>query len=436
MSFEKTLPNGNGYWLVAVDENGAEREEAGALTSAEVVRAIAASPGCDVFVMSHGWKGDVPGAREQYERWFGRLVGLAPAGRPLVLVGFHWPSLPYGDEKLGNTFSLQLDAAGAFGVDATTDEWMTLTGAPEAVRGDVRAIIAFAEENTEPDALPADVADAFARIEAALGIEGRGSDAPPGQDREPAGADAVYRELRDEGSYGLFDGGGGPVIGLLRQLSFWKMKKRAHEVGKAGGARLLAAIAGAARAAGGRVHLFGHSFGCIVVSSMLLHAKRDEVPSVRSAALVQGALSTWAYCAKHPFLEGAGHFASIISDRRVEGPLVITKSMFDRAVRLLYPLGTRAAGLGSYGGAAPRPASAEPERPKYGGLGTYGALGVGAVEVAKLGAIGARHDLARGKLFNVDAANVIRQGGGASGAHSDLDHPELFQLVWEAASVG
>ncbi len=37
-----------------------------------------------------------------------------------------------------------------------------------------------------------------------------------------------------------------------------------------------------------------------------------------------------------------------------------------------------------------------------------------------------------GTLYNLEASNVIRNGGGLSGAHSDIVHPEVAHVLWEA----
>jgi len=36
-------------------------------------------------------------------------------------------------------------------------------------------------------------------------------------------------------------------------------------------------------------------------------------------------------------------------------------------------------------------------------------------------------------IYNVDASDVIARLDGAAGAHSDLAHPELAWLAWDAA---
>jgi hypothetical protein len=37
-----------------------------------------------------------------------------------------------------------------------------------------------------------------------------------------------------------------------------------------------------------------------------------------------------------------------------------------------------------------------------------------------------------GQTYNINSNDVIRNGSGASGAHSDIDHPEVAHAFWEA----
>ena len=58
------------YYLVAFDEHGQERREPdGTLLSETLLRRAreALAPITDVFFTSHGWKGDIPAAIEQYD---------------------------------------------------------------------------------------------------------------------------------------------------------------------------------------------------------------------------------------------------------------------------------------------------------------------------------------------------------------------------------
>ena len=73
------------------------------------------------------------------------------------------------------------------------------------------------------------------------------------------------------------------------------MKKRARSIGESGMHGFVADLMTAAPDA--RIHLMGHSFGCIVVSSIVggpeaRHALPRQVDSV---ALIQGAVSLWAF---------------------------------------------------------------------------------------------------------------------------------------------
>ena len=58
----------------------------------------------------------------------------------------------------------------------------------------------------------------------------------------------------------------GGLLGPLRQLSFWMMKKRARTVGEGGMYQFVSQLQQAAKDT--RVHIMGHSFGCIVASSI------------------------------------------------------------------------------------------------------------------------------------------------------------------------
>ena len=98
------------YCLIVFDAEGRERREPdGTLLSDVVNQRLKESPITDVFLTSHGWKGDVPAAIEQYDAWIGAMLEaeadratarqLRPDFMPLI-VGLHWPSLPWGDEEI------------------------------------------------------------------------------------------------------------------------------------------------------------------------------------------------------------------------------------------------------------------------------------------------------------------------------------------------
>jgi hypothetical protein len=80
--------------LLLLDRYGAERPEQGALLSAAIANA-AADGVTDVFIASHGWKGDVPAAIEQYDKWIAKMAEqgtgprLGPALGPLLQIVGH-----------------------------------------------------------------------------------------------------------------------------------------------------------------------------------------------------------------------------------------------------------------------------------------------------------------------------------------------------------
>ena len=93
------------YYLIAYNETGKERRESdGTLLSEDALRALASQDITDVFLISHGWKGDIPAAIEQYDRWVSTMDKNAgdrakadqrPRGFKPLIIGLHWPSLPW-----------------------------------------------------------------------------------------------------------------------------------------------------------------------------------------------------------------------------------------------------------------------------------------------------------------------------------------------------
>jgi hypothetical protein len=114
MGFE-TIPGTDiQYGLMSFDADGYERHEQSGPMSRALIDNATADSITNVFFFCHGWKGDVPAAKDQYNRWIGAFMNsedrqnasqFFPNFRPL-LIGLHWPSLPWGDEEL---------RAGAFG---------------------------------------------------------------------------------------------------------------------------------------------------------------------------------------------------------------------------------------------------------------------------------------------------------------------------------
>src|SRR5205823_897552 len=87
------------------------------------------------------------------------------------------------------------------------------------------------------------------------------------------------------------------------------------------------------------VHLMGHSFGCIVVSSILggPDCQGTLARPVQSAVLVQGALSLWPFADQLPDSQAPGYFRNVLRKGAVSGSIVTTQSANDLAVGRAFP---------------------------------------------------------------------------------------------------
>ena len=450
------------YYLTLFDRHGNERPETdGTLLSTELADLVADGV-TDVFVASHGWMGDVPAAIRQYDRWVAAMArqtadlaaarSAAPGFSPLT-VAVHWPSLPWGDERAASALldggeDDEFAAEREMSPPELVDLYAERLSGTDAARAALATILAAEDDRGGAAALergevPAEVEAAYRRLVTEAGLEPRGAGAAPGLDQEafdPAGTIDEWRgESADApGQPGLLGGNGRAAVRDLllapvRQLSFWSMKRRACHVGETEVHRLLAALQQGARSP--RLHLMGHSFGCIVVTAAAAGPIRDETivdplpHPVSSMILVQGAMSLWSFASAIPYPPSApGYFRpALAAPAAVDGPIVVTRSQYDRAVGTFYPLGSRISGERLLG---------DDDFPEFGGIGTFGVRGAAPSEEQELLADDASYRLDPGCVYNVDASAVIREGGGPSGAHNDIAHPRVAHLFWEAALSG
>jgi hypothetical protein len=423
------------YYLVGFDENGKERAQSdGSFLSRAVLKEVAEQPVTDVFVMSHGWRGDGPAAVGQYDAWMGNLMASKPdieamkRLRPnfrLVLVGWHWPSEPFGEEGAGSFAPDPSDP-----VAALVDDYAQRIGDEPDIRDELRTIIRAHMTIDDPQNVPPEVAAAYQRLEQNMGLGQQGETGAPGTDRPPFDPDDVFQAARQadaesEGDIGSFGGFRfGNLLAPLRVLSFYKMKDRARKFGEAGAHAMLKEIRQQAAQKDVQIHLMGHSFGCIVVSAAAAGpADTTNDGKVASIVLVQGALSLWSYCPDLPSAKGTpGYFNRILKQQNVDGPIVTTQSEFDSAVGTFYPI---AAGLKN------QVAFAE-SLPRFGAVGSFGIQGLDATG-RLMGNVGEDYRFERGKIYNLDSSKIIKSGGPPSGAHSDIVHPEVAHVIWAGA---
>ncbi len=450
----RTIPGTNvQYHLINFDADGVERAESdGTMLSAEVRARIASStdPISDVFFCSHGWQGDIPAAIAQYDKWVAAMAAspdfaVAKAKRPgfsPIVVGVHWPSLPYGDENLPEAGVLGVDDGTQ--IEAQIDAFAATISNTKAARDAIRVILTAAQQDDgERETLPEHVRNAYEllALEAALPDGGSNPGGPPGEELGAWDADALYADAREiaktdgasdgEGAPGLLSGGffgklKGLVVAPLQQMSFWKMKDRARSIGEGGVHSLLISLQEASEPST-QFHLMGHSFGCIVMSATVAGAANGAPLKrpVDSLFLVQGAVSLWSYSPNIPVEPGkVGYFNRILAQKLVRGPIVTTQSSHDTAVGKLYPAAVRVKSQFLLGD----------EYPKYGGIGTFGIQGVGDIG-QNLEMSDATHQYAfkPGRVYNLESSGIIKVSSGlASGAHSDIAHPEVAHAFWQA----
>jgi hypothetical protein len=436
MGFE-TIPGTQiQYGLVNYDADGKERIEEGELISAALIEKVKNGV-TNVFFFCHGWQGDIPSAKKQFGDWIkafdqssdkAKAASIFPKFNPLY-IGLHWPSLPFGNETLrGGSFSVESAGSGADlfsscleqlgGIDDTGVE------RPE-IANPLRVIVEEAKVNIAPEELPPHVRQAYLDLNAALGLGAEGVTAPPDADRGEFDPDAVFEALNEQGpSFGGINLGG--LLGPLTTLSYWTMKKRARQIGEGGMHLFLKELLATTSA---HIHLMGHSFGTIVVSSMV-GGPKAQAPLPRpvdSLVLVQGAVSLWTYSKDIPLQVSnrKGYFSPILNQNKIRGPLVTTRSKFDKAVGFLYPLASQVSGSADFA----------PGLPEFGAIGTYGIQGLPDTQRQDIKMLAAQesYSFAHGKVYNLDGSAFITKGDGISGAHSDITGPEVAHAIWAAA---
>ena len=435
------------YFLVCYDKHGVERSDdpdgIDGVLSRRIHDVLANESITDVFFVSHGWQGDIPAAKKQCDNWMGAMLSheadiakmhsVRPGFKPL-LIGLHWPSLPWGNEEMETDDS---DFSFSAGAEDPIDAWIDsaadkIADTPKA-RAALRTIFEASEVDLTPSELSPEVVEAYTILQKEAELDGEGpSEGPgaePGADRENVDPQALYQQaLEDESmSFGLISSITDGMLAGLRSFSFWTMKQRACDIGQTGVANLLRGLQRTAETREVRFHLMGHSFGCILCSAAIAGTADGEplVKPVDTVFFAQGALSLWSYCSSIPHAEDqAGYFHSIIRDKRIAGPMVTTQSEHDTAVVKIYPLGVMLRRQFSF---------APGELPKYGGVGAFGAQGPGIdIEERDMLAEDAVYNFEKGKIYNLESSQYICEMDGAQGAHSDIDKPQVAHAFWEA----
>jgi phosphatidylserine/phosphatidylglycerophosphate/cardiolipin synthase-like enzyme len=436
MPFRQTPKTHTPYAIIAFDKSGNERTDdpdgIKGLISDRLLSEVQQTGPSDIFVFSHGWQGDMVGAISQYDSWIDCKAALTADAAKMgttfkpVYVGLHWPSEPWGDEELkggGTSFDIGTVPA-SDALEAYLDR-LDLKSSLHA-RELLGEIFRENQSNAGAVTLPPQVVADYRELAGMIGYKSgqRGDD--PASDNAPFDPQAAFAAMNAAGSSFALGGLGG-LLSPLRVLSFWTMKKRARSIGESGMFHFVAQLQQSAPHS--RIHLIGHSFGCIVVSSICGGLKdATSLPRpVDSLTLLQGALSLWAYAEAVPSTGGKGYYQPFLNRRAVRGPIVTTRSTHDFACNIFYPA---AVGLlvqdPSFG--------INPTRiVVWGAVGAFGIQGRPDAIDTPMQPETVDYHFELGKIYNLEASKFIAKLQGASGAHSDINEPAVMHALWQAA---
>ncbi|MFD9410657.1 serine-threonine protein kinase [Streptomyces sp. NPDC059989] len=406
--------------------------------------AVARIEATDLLVFAHGWNSDRSTATRLYDRFFAPFPGLVGPQVRLGYVGVVWPSIRFSDEPIPDFETPGALAEPGFGTaldpgtrEALGEFWpgrgAELDRVAELLEERPESAAAFVEfgalvrELAGVDAVPSAVAPAVPALFTEDVLEVcRTLTLALAEAGAPAG-DADDTDADSDDERGLAIGGGLRSLWkgakeLLRQATYYQMKKRAGVVGERGLGPVLAELA--RRRPGLRIHLIGHSFGARVVS-FSLRAVPDGARHVTSLTLLQGAFSHYAFCDRLPHDGGRGGALAGLQ-RRVDGPVVACHSPHDTSLKVFYPLASRMAGdsAGLLG-----------FDERWGAIGHDGVQAVAGAPRLTLDAA-LREGVPTSGCVSVDAGSVVRRGGAPSGAHSDICHEELARVVVAAGRMG
>ncbi|MFJ3511879.1 serine-threonine protein kinase [Streptomyces luteogriseus] len=427
------------YWELTFDADG----DPGGRGRDRLLAGVRARGVRDLIVFAHGWNTDRSGATRLFDRFFAPVPRLAPAAR-IGYVGVLWPAMRFSDEPIPDfPRAVAAEPARRPVLDKDTRHALLETFPGRAILVDQ---IARLLEQQPPEEAELEEFGRLVRTlvevvapgpQALFAADTVAEGVPQSEPEMFAGSSAAAceefaRALAELEASGQREGFRIPnpwdgAHELLRQATYYAMKRRAGTVGERGLGRVVGQLAKAAP--GVRVHLVGHSFGARLVS-FALRGLPEGVRTVKSVTLLQGAFSHYAFASRLPHDARAGGVLQG-QQNRVDGPVVCCHSRHDAALGTMYPLASRMAGDSR---SAAEPVVGRVLGAKWGAMGHDGVQAVPGTRAYTL-AEALEAGLPASGCVNVDAAAVVRRGGPPAGAHSDILHAELARLVLAAGRV-
>ncbi|MEU4211212.1 serine-threonine protein kinase [Streptomyces sp. NPDC026206] len=424
------------YWELTFDAEG-DMDPAG---REALIRGVVEAGLTDLVIFAHGWNNSRSLATGLYRTFFAPFPAVLAGSGATACLGYGgviWPSMRFTDEPIPDfpQYRPALTGPGPVLEPGTLEALAAVFPGSESLLDRLAELI----ERQPQD--PARLEEFAGLVRGLVSRSHRGAadgatdpflhdtDPEPGRPGEPAmfsddaatvcGCFADTLASTGMAPAGLFGGLGrlwSGALELLRQGSYWEMKRRAGTVGQSGLGPALGALAEASPDL--RVHLIGHSFGGRLVA-FALRGLPEPAQCVHSLTLLQGAFSHYAFAPRLPFARersGVLHGAH----RRVRGPVLCCHSRHDLALSMLYPLASRLSGDAE--------SALGLDNPRWGAMGHDGVQAVDGtgkltLEQALAG------PLPDSGCVNVDVGAVVRRGGPPSGAHSDICHGELARLI-------
>nr|WP_142218148.1 serine-threonine protein kinase [Streptomyces sp. SLBN-118] len=399
----------------------------------------------DLVMFAHGWNNSPSVANQLYSAFFAPFPGLTGDGVRLGYVAVVWPSMKFTDELIPDFRPSATAAPLDPGLDEATQD--ALARLFPGHDGTVRRLAQLLDEQPESEAAFAEFGSLARQLTEAPagGVAGAcfTDDLPHDEQGPPAvlfedaltmcrrfafALEESEEVTEKEPAVESFSIGGGLKKvwkggkELLRQTTYYAMKRRAGTVGELGLGPLLGQLARSSPTV--RVHLVGHSQGARLVS-FALRGLPHGANNVKSLTLLQGSLSHYVFA---PSLPHAAHSGGALRtmEHRVDGPVVACYSRHDSALGMIYPLASSLAG---------DDANAAGFDKRWWAMGHDGIQAVQPLVRLTLDEA-LRQGIPGSGCVSVDTASVVRHGGPPAGAHSDICHEELARLVLAAGRIG
>jgi hypothetical protein len=421
---------------------------------AQVIQALAGmTEATDLVVLAHGWNNDRAEARRLYTAIAARMQAAEDADVPkgiddreIVLLGVFWPSKRFAAPELipgGGARALAsgltvaelrkqittmralfdkpaeraiLDRAGVLLPDLERDP-----KARKAFADLIRRLMPPSYADEDARAIPATFKTTpgdrlLDRLARPLPLE-----PPPGgrgRTRSSAKRTRVTKRDLQRGAFGDFIGGiKAGAQRLMNLVTYYQMKDRAGVVGAKGLAGVLRRIR--KQAPDLKIHLVGHSFGGRLVTAAATEVGAAPVVRLGSIALLQAAFSHFGFAKRYEAGKD-GFFRPMIELGHLDGPVIITHSVKDKAVGMAYPIASR---LGNQVARAFGDA-ADP----FGGIGRNGAQRTPEASPFPLLRPPGVYDLRGGALHNLNGDSLIS-------GHSDVANPAVVHAVLSAIAA-